>query len=62
MYLIGKLHDEEIVKVYKKFYSYDSFFRAQHTKAKELLLDRLDWLSYLARYIGRKSEEEVEEL
>ena len=57
MYLIGKLHDEGIVKVYKKFYSHDSFSRAAYQdRAKKLLLDGLDWLSYLARYIGSKKE------
>ena len=59
VHLIGKLHDEEIVKVYKNFIL---FLRAadQDRAKKKLLLDGLDWLSYLARYIARKNE--VEEL
>ena len=59
VHLIGKLHDEEIVKVYKKFYSLFEGSRPRSGK-KKLLLDGLDWLSYLARYIARKNE--VEEL
>ena len=53
MYLIGKLHDEGIVKVYKKFYFHDSFSRAAVQDRKNF---GLDWLSYLARYIARKNE------
>ena len=57
MYLIGKLHDEGIVKVYKKFYFHDSFSRAAYQdRAKKLLLDGLDWLSYLERCMARKNK------